>query len=159
MVNKDFLIFFEIKMTYYSYTNKGLNTFEDVVKAFTFYENGGFWIKKIDKQASFVREIVLGPFSQDKANELSDIWRPNVNIKDVELSKVYTFSELVCCNTDKEYYTKIKQFIDEDYIWKPPIGIKLFCLMKKYTDVALYRKQDLSDVNFVKFQNLQKLTE
>ena len=34
-------------MTYYSYVNEGINTFENVIKAFTLYENGGgFGLKK-----------------------------------------------------------------------------------------------------------------
>ena len=102
----------------------------------------------------------MGPYTLEKAKELSQLWRPNVNsekLQGVETSKYFSFCELVCNNDDREYYQKIRNFVDDEYIWKPPLGIKLFCLMKRYLDVTLYKKKDISDENFVKFKKFAEL--
>ena len=121
------------KMSYIPYLNYGLNTFEDVLATFTKYEDGGCWIKKIDHKGGFYREITEGPFTRKEAEKKASFWCKFFTFKDVSTAKVYSFSELVCrvCESkkEKERNEKIKKYIYEEYIWQPPRGASLMCLV------------------------------
>jgi hypothetical protein len=134
-------------MDYQPYLGWGLNNFEDVINTFTKYPDGGWWIKKIDYKDAFHREITEGPYSEEEAKEKAQTWNKFFNFKDITTAKALSFKKLMCKNNiDKE----IKDNIYEEYIWKPPKGAELMCLIYQEQKVLLTKKTD--NISFEKFK-------
>ncbi len=88
-------------MDYEPYLNKGLTSFQDVIKAFNLYKDGGFWIKKLIHGSGFIREITEGPYKKKEANELAKEWNMIFKYKNFITANVYNFYDLCCKNTKK----------------------------------------------------------
>lgn len=131
------------------YFSDSLKNFEDVLEAFIKFKNGGYWIKKIDKKSLDIVEIVNGPYSKKEAEELSKNYVSKYKISNVEIySKVYNFKQLLLSSSllDTSYIDR-----DENNIWKPPKGIFIFAIVHNIVSIAVYKKEDLQDKDFIKF--------
>lgn len=136
-------------MEYEPYLNKGLTSFEDVIDAFTKYPKGGHWVKKIMKKASFLREIVYGPFTKEQAEQEAEIWKKSFRFKGRDVVKIYSFQELCCQDLPTE---DIHEYIYPEYIWKPPPGIDLFCLYNEPERIVIKYDKDTESKSFQKFE-------
>lgn len=121
-----------------------LSDFDDVISAFEKYENGGFWVLKIVLDFGVYRESVLGPYSLEKATEVSDLWKKIFSFEGAEVAKIYTFQDLIC----KE---KPKIPVSKENRWNPPDGMKLFCLVKKMIRVLPLDRSAEKSFEFQKF--------
>ena len=129
------------------YVSDNLKNFEDTLDAFVKFKNGGYWIKKIDKKALDIIEIVNGPYDKKKAIELSENYTSKYRIKNIDIySKVYSFKELLVSpsllNTS---------YTDSANIWKPPKGIFIFAIVHNIVNMAVYKKKDIISKDFNKF--------
>ena len=141
----------DLKKNYTSYLGWGLNNFEDFLEAFTKYKDGGWWVRKIDYKDAFNREITDGPYKEKEAKEKAKSWNKFFKFKNLETAKAYSLLELICQhNTD---YMDLKNHLYEEYIWRPPKGAELICLIKGLRKVVLYEnKENQDDYNFRKFE-------
>lgn len=128
---------------YTSYLGWGLNTFEDFLEAFSNYSDGGWWIRKIDYKDAFNREITEGPYKEKTAREKAEAWNKYFKYKDLKTAKVYNLVDLLC--NHKDDYLRLKNHLCEEYIWRPPAGSELFCLIKGVSDVLLYYIKDIKN--------------
>lgn len=135
---------------YQPYLNYGLNTVEDVLSVFTKYSDGGYWVKKIDHKL-FYREIVEGPFTKKEAEKKAKFWSDFFIFKDIPTARAYSFTQLVCMVCDVEYNKKLKNYIFEDYIWQPPRGASLMCLLAGKIKVLMNSVFNVDD-DFEKFE-------
>lgn len=123
--------------------NNQLSSFEQVIEAFKKYENGGFWVKKIIQQLGVFQESVTGPYKKEDADKLAERWRKVFRFEGKEVAKVLSYKELVC--------TKETLPIDEKYLWRPPRGAGLFCLIHNYYPVHMFNKHTYRQKVFRKF--------
>lgn len=136
-------------MEYTPYLNQGLNNFEDIINLFTTYSDGGYWIKKIDYKDGFYRELIQGPFSRDEADKKAAHWNKIFKYKGLKVATSYSFKELVCQHEDDP---KMRNYLDEEYIWKPPLGAELMCLLHGQDNVLMAKVRNENDDNYQKFK-------
>ena len=104
-------------------------------------------IKKIDKKALDVMEIVNGPYNKKKAIELSENYTSKYRIKNIDIySKVYSFKELLISPSLLN-----ASYTDSENIWKPPKGIFIFAIVHNIVNIAVYKKKDIISKDFNKF--------
>tara|TARA_R110001632_G_scaffold43383_3_gene110193 strand:+ start:1150 stop:2616 length:1467 start_codon:yes stop_codon:yes gene_type:complete len=137
-------------MDYEPYLEQGLTSFEDVLNAFTQFKDGGYWVKKIVKKGSFHREIVEGPYKKKEAEYESEEWNKFFKFEDKIVAEVFTFFTLCC---DFELDERKKAYLYPEYIWQPPKGIEIFCLLYKPEKAIIKARKDISDKNTNKFIN------
>lgn len=135
---------------YQHYLNWGLTTFEDFLEAFTKYQNGGWWIRKIDYKDAFYREITEGPYNKKEADLKAENWNKYFKYKKLKTANVYSLIDLLC--NHNMYMSKLEKYLYREYIWQPPNGAELFCLIKGDRKVFLDSKENI-DSNFRKFIN------
>lgn len=140
------------RIKYLPYLNQGLNTFEDVISVFTKYPDGGYWVKKIDSKDGFYRELVEGPFDKKEAEKKSLFWNKFFQFKDIPTAHAYSFKNLVCriCKKDDVYDKKINDYLYEEYIWQPSLGMALMCIISGDLKVLLNSVYNRDD-DFEKF--------
>lgn len=139
-------------MEYQSYLGWGLNNFEDIVEAFTKYKDGGWWIRKIDYKDAFNREITEGPYTEKEAKRKAINWDKFFKFKEknIKTAKAYSFNDLVCRH--EKDYNFLKNHLYEEYIWRPPKGTELMCLLSSKEKVLLLKKEEKENVNLSKFK-------
>ena len=115
-------------MDYQPYLGWGLNNFEDVMNAFTKFKDGGWWIRKIDYKDAFNREITEGPYTEKEAKNKAESWNKFFEFKSLVTAKAYSFKNLMC-NSERDSLI-LKKHLYEEYIWRPPLGAKLLCILK-----------------------------
>lgn len=140
-------------MAYEPYLDQGLTSFQDVLDAFTKFKDGGYWVKKIVKKGGFHREVVEGPFKKDEAEAEANDWYNYFMFQDKITAEVFTFFTLCC---DFELDENKKDYLYPEYIWQPPRGIDIFCLLYKPEKAIIKNIQDISDPNSRKFINYAK---
>jgi len=123
--------------------NNHLSSFENVIEAFKKYENGGFWIKKVVQKLGVFQESVMGPYKKEEADKMAMRWRKVFRFEGKEVAKVLSYKELVC--------TKDMLPIDEKYLWRPPRGAGLFCLIHNYYPLHMFNKHTYKQKGFRKF--------
>lgn len=141
------------KIKYLPYLNTGLNSFEDIISIFTKYSDGGYYVKKIDHKEGFYREIVEGPYATRKeAEKRASFWCKFFKFKNIQTAHVFSFKELVCeiCMNVKEYDINVRKYISSEYIYNPPMGASLMCLLKGDLKVILNSVYN-RDSDFEKF--------
>jgi hypothetical protein len=137
-------------MIYEAYLDQGLTSFEDVLNAFTQFKDGGYWVKKIIKKGGFHREIVEGPYKKKEADYEAEEWNTNFRYGDRIVAEVFTFFTLCC---DFELDERKKEYLYPEYIWQPPKGIDIFCLIYKPEKAIIKNINDISDSSSKKFIN------
>lgn len=140
-------------MVYEPYLDFGLTSFEDILKAFTQFKDGGYWVKKLVKKGGFYREVVEGPYKKKEAEKEAEDWKDYFQYKGKLTAEVYTFFTLCC---DFEIDKSKKDYLYEEYTWQPPKGIDLFCLIYQPTKILVVNRKELNDPNFQKFYNYAK---
>jgi hypothetical protein len=119
-----------------------LSSFEDVVDAFKKFPDGGFWVKKIIQRMGIFRETVVGPYTKKDADNLSERWKKVFKYEDEEVSKVMTFSDLVCSTSPSKL---------GEYKWKPPKGSGMICVVKGYYPLVVYTIDEVDQPEYRKF--------
>lgn len=135
-------------MDYEPYLNKGLTSFQDVIKAFNIYKDGGFWVKKLIHGSGFIREIAEGPYKKKEANEKAKEWNMIFKYKNFVTANVYNFYDLCCKNTIDE---EKKKELNEEHIWQPPKGTELFCLIYNPQNIVVKKKDEVGSKSFKQF--------
>lgn len=138
--------------SYQPYLGWGLNDIEDIIEAFTKYEKGGWWVRKIVYKDAFHREIVFGPYTEENAKKDVREWNEVFKFKGLATAKAYSFTDLICHS--KFDYDYLKEYLFEEYIWKPPYGSELFCLVYSEDIVMMLKKSKLN--NKIKTYILEK---
>lgn len=137
-------------MDYEPYLDQGLTSFEDVLNAFTQFKDGGYWVKKIVKKGAFHREIVEGPYKKKEADYEAEEWNSIFRFKNKIVAEVFTFFTLCC---DFELDERKKEYLYPEYIWQPPKGIDIFCLIYKTEKAIIKNINDITDSSSQKFFN------
>ena len=122
-------------MDYQPYLGWGLNSFEDVMDAFTKFKDGGWWIRKIDYKDAFNREITEGPYKEKDAKSKAETWNKFFKFRGITTAKAYSFKDLVC--NDKGDRIRLKNHLFEEYIWRPPLGAELLCILRDNMKVLM----------------------
>lgn len=171
-------------MPYENYLDYGIQDLDDILEAYREYSNGGFWVKKIDKKDGFYREIVIGPYKEKKANEMSKEWNDFFHYKNFKTAEVFSLTELLCNTVEDQIdklgpkpkkkgpemdaymkklraikknkkktglSTKLEHELYEEHIWQPPIGSKLFCILKEYLKTDIQESEIMNNRVFKKF--------
>jgi hypothetical protein len=140
-------------MDYQPYLGWGLNTFEDVMDAFTKFKDGGWWIRKIDYKDAFNREITEGPYKEKDAKSKAESWNKFFKFKNKEITtaKAYSFKDLIC--NSKGDYLRLKSHLYEEYIWKPPLGAELMCILRDNMKILMV---DINSISKRKNIELEK---
>ena len=128
-------------MEYQAYLGWGLINFEDILNALTKFKDGGWWIRKIDYKDAFHREITEGPYTEKEAKRKANNWNKFFTYKDKKITtaKVYSLKDLLC-NHEKDY-KYLKNHLYEEYIWRPPNGWELICLLLSKDKVLLLEEK------------------
>lgn len=139
-------------MDYQSYLGWGLNNFEDIANALTKFKDGGWWVRKIDYKDAFNREITEGPYTEKEAKKKAYNWNKFFTLKDknITTAKAYSFKDLIC-NHQKDYKF-LKKHLYEEYIWRPPQGTELICLLLSKEKILLLENEKKDKTN-----NLEKI--
>lgn len=128
-------------MEYQAYLGWGLINFEDIINALTKFKDGGWWIRKIDYKDAFHREITEGPYTEKEAKRKANNWNKFFTYKDKKITtaKAYSLKDLLC-DHEKDY-KYLKNHLYEEYIWRPPNGWELICLLLSKDKVLLLEKK------------------
>jgi len=132
----------ELPLKDFSITEEGLESFEHLQESFKRFEDGGYWIKRLKKDLkNKPEEIVRGPYSKEVALEKIKIVR-NIYSTEKYIPKVFSFKDLVC-------ETNVSEIRNP---WVPKPGVTLFCLVKGFSLLVYYKKENLTK-DFEKYHN------
>ena len=131
-----------------------LTNFDVVMRGFQEFPNGGYWIKKIEKEKRTYKEKTEGPYSLKDADTRVAILKNITYLEDVDVARYYTFEELVCNDdlTEVEPSDEIGRYVSPKDRYYPPAGASLFCLVKGSTEIVLISRKGLT-TRFRKFSD------
>ena len=131
-----------------SFYNIDLKDFNDVIKAFARYKNGGFWVKKLIFKNDRYLEVVNGPYDRTEALSIAEKWKTKFFYDDMIIAKAMPFKQLVCKSN-----VLIKNLVSKELVWSPPYGSKLFCVIYNLDRVLFLKKDKKQEtLDFIKFQ-------
>ena len=123
-----------------------LDSFDRLSKTFEKYPNGGYWIKKIEKQGKKYIERVVGPYEKERALKKAKIMKNILPLEDAKTARVYSFKELICDDNLLELNNEsgINNYVKQNDRFHVPPGAQLFCISHRISDLIYLEKDNLT---------------